>query len=208
MTSILLLGGGESLSSSLLWPGCDREMLVLEKVSSHCSRREGCALCEMIKKSDLHMHCILCSYNYFYAVYPLPGCEDFLSSLCELPLGEEVGGSDKQTFISSSNGHRQKCWLETFSHNSCHHTYHSIMHSKEETFFTGGVVDPFPLKGLLDPRTADPLSSLRGILWIQKYLALCHLHTGKNNISNFKIGSPHFHGPHHNRHLAGRYRPL
>ena len=197
------------MSSSLLWPGCDREMLVLEKVSSHCSRREGCALCEMIKKSDLHMHCILCSYNYFYAVYPLPGCEDFSSSLCELPLGAEVGGSDKRTFISSSNGHRQKksVGLKPF-HTIGVVIIHIIIQSKEETFFTGGVVDPFPLKGLLDPRTADPLSSFWGILWIQKYLALCHLHTGKNNISNFKIGSPHFHGPHHNRHLAGRYRPL
>ena len=70
-------------------------MLVLEKVSSHCSRREGCALCEMIKKSDLH----ICSYNYFHAVYPLPGCEDFSSSLCELPLGAEVGGSDKSEHL-------------------------------------------------------------------------------------------------------------
>ena len=48
------------------------------------------------------------STTFVRFIYPLPGCEDFLSSLCELPLGAEVGGSDKRTFISSSTGHRQK----------------------------------------------------------------------------------------------------
>ena len=41
----------------------------------------------------------ICSYSYFWAVYPLPGCEDFSSSLCELPLGAEVGGSDKSEHL-------------------------------------------------------------------------------------------------------------